>query len=103
MIEEKLNNDLAKEILTVISYCDNSFLNNIPSNIIKNLTNLAADSTKEYYIEKEKDLTEQNISEECKDFIAIMYFMYISDSKEKELLLEKWFKNEINIKMNKEV
>ena len=98
MIEEKLNNDVAKEVLTILSNCDIDFINNIPDDILKKMTDLAADSTKEYYIDKDKDLLKQNISEDSKDVIAILYFMYIADNSYKEELLNIWLKNEIESK-----
>lgn len=94
MIEEKLDNDIAKEVLTVLSYCDINFINNLPSSVLKKLTDLAADSSKEYYVDKEKSLLNQNISEDSKDVIAILYYMYMTDDDSNEEILNTWLKNE---------
>jgi len=87
MMEEVVNSDVAKEFLIVLSYCDNSFVSNIPDYIIKKLSDLAADSLKDFYIDKNKGLMEQNISNECKELIGMMYFMYMMDSLAKKEIL----------------
>ena len=97
MMEEKLNSDLAKELLVVISYCEEDFLNNIPEYVLKKLSDFASDSQIDYYIDKNKSLSEQNISEECKNLLALIYFTYILDSNEKNEMLDIWFKNECMI------
>lgn len=95
MMEEKLNNDTAKEFLTILSYCAPSFISSIPENVLNKLNFLAADSTKEYYIDKAKELSEQNISEDCKDLLGIMYFMYMTNTNTKDKMLDTWLKNEL--------
>ena len=80
MFEKSIDNDVAKEILIVLAYCDSSFVNNIPSNILNELMSLASTSSKEFYINKEKTLAEQNISDECKKFIRTMYAKYMNNS-----------------------
>lgn len=100
MIEERLSNDTAKEFLTILSYCDTSFINSIPENVLNKLKFLAADSTREYYIDKTKKLSEQNISEDCKDLLGIMYFMYMTNANTKDKMLDIWLKNEYNSKIN---
>ena len=97
MMEEKLNSDLAKELLVVISYCEEDFLNNIPEYVLKKLSDFAADSQKDYYVDKNKSLSEQNISEECKNLLALIYFTYMLDSNKKNEMLDIWFKNECMI------
>jgi len=93
-MEEHLNSDTAKEVLTVLSYYNEELLNNLPDEIIKELTSLAADSDKDYFIKKDKKLIEQNLSEDCKDLLAILFYNYQTDDKEKEELLNKWIENE---------
>lgn len=94
MMEEKLNNDLAKELLTIISCCDNNFVSSIPNTTLKKINELAADSKKEYYLNKTKSLEEQNISNECKDLLSLMYFIYMLDSNSQTKVLDIWLKNE---------
>jgi hypothetical protein len=93
-MEEKFSNDIYKELLTILSYCENSLINNIPKGVIQEITDYAADSDKEYYVDKNKSLLEQSISDECKDLLGIMYFMYAADEKEKDELLNTWLENE---------
>ena len=94
-MEEVLNNDfdLAKELLTVIPYLNNTFVSNLPRNFIANLTTLAANSTKDFYIQKDKRLEEQNLSEECKNWLSLLYYEYV-DLSDKKDILESWFKND---------
>ena len=92
MIQEKLDSDTVKELLMVLSYCDNTLVSKIPNNVIQNFTSLAADSSKNYYIDETKSLSEQNISEECKDLLSLLYYMYVEDDKDS--ILDKWINNE---------
>lgn len=94
MLKQNIDNNVAKELLTVISYCDNNFINSIPDSILQNLNNLAADSTKNFYIDKNKTLIEQNISDECKDLLSIIYYMYVSNESFKNEILDIWLRNE---------
>ncbi len=93
-MEEHLNSDTAKEVLTVLSYYNEELLNNLPDELIKELTSLAADSNKDYFIKKDKKLIEQDLSEDCKDILAILFYNYQTDDEEKEKLLNKWIENE---------
>lgn len=86
--------DTCKQVLTVLAFFEKSILKKIPSKAFINLNNLAADSKKDYYIDKRKDLLGQNISEEAKDLIALLYYTYIADGNEKNELLEIWNQNE---------
>ena len=91
-----IDNDTAKELLIVLSFCDENFIENIPSYVIQNLNVLAANSQKEIYIEKNKSLLEQNISSVCKEFLSILYFVYMTDSNYKDEILNTWLTNDIN-------
>ena len=92
-MEENISNDLAKELLTVLGYCNNDIISKIPDYIIRILSNKASLSNKDYYVTKGKDLDDQNISKECKDLLAILYFSYIVDSNSKQELLDNWINN----------
>ena len=39
---------------------------------------------------------EQNISSVCKDFLSILYFVYMTDSNYKDEILNTWLTNDIN-------
>ena len=94
-MEKYFDCDIAKEFLTFVSYCEKSFIDNIPSGIIQNLVELAADSTKSYFVDKNKSLVEQEISEGCKNLIISFYYSYMMDSLDKANILDEWLKNEL--------
>lgn len=92
-LEDKIDSDLAKEVLMVISYWDSKMINQIPKNLYKRLTELASLSTNDFYINKNQSLINQELSEDCKDIISIIYFLYIAEENEKQELLDKWIYN----------
>ncbi|MBR2587763.1 MAG: hypothetical protein IKD77_00975 [Bacilli bacterium] len=87
-------NKTSKEVLTILAYCDESMVRKIPSKILKELVNCAADSTEDFFIDPSKDLLEQNISEKSKDLLAYIYYSYIADENEKKELINTWTSNE---------
>lgn len=92
MIQEK--NDVYKEVLTVLAYFNDDFIEKIPDKVLKKLNELAADSKTDFYIDTEKKLYEQNISEESKDLISLIYYNFAADKNEKKELLKIWSENE---------
>ena len=50
----------------------------------------AADCDKEIIIDFNKNLENQNITEECKDIIALIYYNYIATDDNKRIIKEKW-------------
>ncbi len=83
---DNLSSNVAKELLTVLYYCDDEFVDNIPNNVLMSISNLAAQCDKEYYLD-DKSLSLQNITEECKDYLAVLYFRYcLDESKRQEVL-----------------
>ena len=98
--------DVCKEVLKILGYLNNDILEKIPSRILKEINELAADSNLNYYIDKEKDLLEQNISEKSKDLIGLLYYNYIANENEKYELSKIWneneskYQNELNEKYN---
>ena len=93
---EKVSNDVAKELLTVISVYDKELLDNLPNELLQSLSDKAADSYKEFYLKKNVLLKDQDLSEECKDLLAILYYNYQSDESEKDELVSKWLENDTN-------
>lgn len=87
-------NDVCKEVLTILGYFNNDIMEKIPSRILVKLNELAADSKLDYYIDKEKKLIEQDISEKSKDLIALLYYSYIANENEKYELSKIWNENE---------
>lgn len=93
---ENISSDVAKEFLTFLSFMDEDTIKNIPSNFLKSFNDLAANSTKEFYIDKNKNLNEQNMSEECKDLLGLIYFITSKDYNEQNEILNAWDLNDIN-------
>ena len=91
-----INSDVALELLIVISCFDSDIISKIPSDFLKELNDLAADSTKEFYLLKNKQLKDQNLSSNCQDLLALVYYTYLSDNLTKEQLFDTWVKNEQN-------
>lgn len=94
MPENDYSCDVAKEFLTIISYCEDSFIKNIPDEIIVHLKNLAGDSMVNYYIDKNKTLMEQQMSSECKDLLTTLYYLYMTTPKSKEIVISNLIMNE---------
>lgn len=90
----KMKNDVYKEVLTILAYFDDELIKKIPDNVFKNLKELAADSEADFYINTEKDLENQNISEASIDLISLIYYDYIADENEKRKIMELWNENE---------
>ena len=92
---EIYDSNLAKELLTILANLDDNFVNKLPTNFLKHLTFIAADASKDFYITKNKNLNEQNISEQCKDVLAFLYYTTL-DSENKDFLLNCWNENDIS-------
>lgn len=88
-MEKVVSSDVCKETIMVLSYCEDSFVDKLPDYVLRELNNRAADSENNFYVDTNKSLDEQCLSDECKDLLGELYFTYIlnSDSK-KELLNE---------------
>ena len=87
--------DLAKEILMLLTYIDKNYLKKLSWDFINNLKDLAALSNKDFAFEKGENFKEMDISNECKDFLAILYFNE-SNIEERKNLLNIWNYNEEN-------
>lgn len=87
-------NDVCKEFLTILAFCDTDIIKKIPSKILKRINELAADSELKCYIDRKKDLIDQDISEKSKDLIALLYYSYIATENEKNELSKIWNDNE---------
>lgn len=90
-MENILNSDLAKELLTVISYFEDNFITQLPNDFLHKLTDLAADSNKDFYIDENKNLSDQNLSEDCKNWISLLYYQN-SNQVIRDELLNAWLK-----------
>ncbi len=87
-------NNVAKETIEILKYFDSKFLSKISENFLKELTQLAKDSNLEVKIDKNKKLKEQEISDETKSLISIMYYRYFATEEEKKDIIKIWNNNE---------
>lgn len=92
MIQEK---NIYKEVLITLAYFDEELIKKIPDKVFENLKELAGESEEDFYINTEKDLENQDISEESKDLISLIYYDYIADEQEKKEIMKSWNENEI--------
>lgn len=88
--------DIAKETLTFLAFFDQEMIKKIPEYVIANLCAEAADSNLDFYINKNKNFQEQEISEKSKDLLALIYYEYIAQGYEKKEILNQWNLNEQN-------
>jgi len=93
-VAQNIKNDVYKEVLIVLSYFNEEIIKKIPSSVFGKLLELAADSELEVNIDVEKSIEEQNISEESKSMISLLYYKYIADDEEKKELISVWKNNE---------
>lgn len=93
MLEEKISSDLAKESLMVLSFWNEDMIAKVDDEFLQRLGEIAADSNKEFYFDKNKSLDEQNISNDCRDFITMVYYWYIANSQEQGDIFNSWINN----------
>ena len=86
--------DIAKETLEILECFNSDYKSKISKKFIKSLKELADASEIEVKVDPNKKLKEQEISEESKDFIALIYYTYIVDKNEKEKILKIWKEND---------
>ena len=86
--------DIAKETLYILKYFDSNFVSKIPNKFLENLKNLAKTSQITVNIDRYKKLEEQEVSEDCKDLISLIYYNYVANENDKEEILKCWNKNE---------
>lgn len=86
---ENITPDTSKELLTVLSFCEQEILNNIPNPTITKLNELAAYSKKDFFINKNVLLKDQELSEETKLILTNFYYEYISNNDINDMLEEE--------------
>ena len=74
---EQLDANIAKEVLVTLMYTDEKILDKIPSDLINNLSTLAADSNIDINFEKGKAIDEQGLSDETINIISVLYYYYV--------------------------
>ena len=88
-------NDVAKEIVEVLKYFDSKFVSKIPIKFLDTLNELAKQSNLVINIDKDKKLKDQNISEETKDLLSLIYYDYIATDEEKNEIIKIWSENQL--------
>ena len=91
---DEISNDIAKEALTYLAYSDNEIIDKLPDYLLKGLNDKAADSDKDFYVSKDKQLFEQEMSEECKNLLSVICYTYMADDANKEEIRNYWLNNE---------
>lgn len=86
--------DVYGEVFTILSLFNDELIDKIPSSVLIKIGNLSLGSKYNFYIDKNKSLKDQNISEDSKDLLALIYYNYIASEDEKKELLKLWNKNE---------
>lgn len=86
--------DIAKETLDILKYFNSDFVSKIPNKFLENLKMIAETSQIAVNIDKNKKLEEQEITEDCKDLISLIYYSYVANENDKKEILKCWNKNE---------
>ena len=88
--------NIAAETMQVLRYFDRNFRSKISSDFLKLLEELSEGCNIVVKIDKNKELKDQNISEGCKDLIAIIYYRFIATEDEKREIIKAWNNNEMS-------
>ena len=86
--------DVALETLEVLKYFNTEFTSKISESFLNSLKELAKKSKLQVKIDANKKLINQNISEETKDIISLIYYNYFADDKEKNEIAKIWKEND---------
>ena len=86
--------DVALETLEVLKYFNTEFTSKISESFLNSLKELAKKSKLEVKIDANKKLINQNISEETKDIISLIYYNLFADDKEKNEIAKIWKEND---------
>ena len=93
--------DAALETLEILKYFNNEFTSKISGSFLTLLKELAKKSKLEVKIDINKKLIDQNISEETKDIISLIYYYYFADDNEKNRVIKLWKENDENYDIKK--
>lgn len=81
------------EIKEILNYVGKDMYNKVPD-YIKNIVNCYSSNTYEFKYDINKELEEQNICIDTKNFIAYLYYNYWADDESKKRIEEAWDRNE---------
>ena len=91
MIDNSIN-DIAKESLEALKHFDKKLIDKMPQIVWNNLEELSKMSKKRVNIDMNLPLKEQNILEESKDLISVIYYKYIASEEDKRQIFKAWNK-----------
>ena len=87
----------AKEVLEILKNTELEFTSRISSEEMIILRQLAKRANIEVEINPEIRIEEQKCSKEAKEILALLYYKFVANEKEKKELKEKWEKNDKKI------
>lgn len=88
--------DVAKETSYLLTYFEPDFVSKIPDSFLNELKELSKQSNKLFYIDGNKSLTEQNISDGAKDLISLIYYNFVATEDKQKELAKTWNENELS-------
>ena len=86
--------DIAKETVEILKYTDSNFTSKISKKVLDFLQEVSEKSDITVNIDVNKKLSEQDISEQCKDLISLLYYNYCANETEKKEILKIWKEND---------
>lgn len=101
---ERVTNDYSKiftEVDEIFAHLPEELLNKVPAKIKKEVK-ANKDPNYEFEYDENKELKNQKIYEQTKDFIALIYILYICKKDEKQRLLKKCKENDLKKEKEKE-
>ena len=73
---------------------DKELIKKIPDSIFQSIISYASKSEIEPHLDMNKELVEQDISDESKSFLSVLWYEYICEGEEKANIAKKWLNNE---------
>jgi len=83
--------EVFKEVYSVLSLTDNELVSKIPDRIFQSIVEYASKSDAQPYIDMDKEINEQKISDEAKSILSILWYEYMCDNEEKQDIAKMWF------------
>lgn len=91
---EEINAIAAAEAIAVLNHTDISLLSKVPYSIVQALETKAAECTEEVKLDLTLSLNEQQISEDAKVILTILYKDFLCSEEEEQKLNERILENE---------
>ena len=94
MLEIQKKGNVAKEIIIVLKNMDQDIVNKIPTKLLEQFEKIAEFANSDIKVNLKEKLKYQDISEESKDILSILYYKYIANEQEKTRIFNIWKENE---------